>query len=330
MTTDGATSPDDPDWVEEVLSRAMERAEGDPETAAPVLGTPAAENSERMAATEPVIPAETASQADTADGEAMASPSDRTSSSDTRTETGDVHGDRVPVGAVAGGTAGGATAAVTSGVTEKAQSETRMASAQQDSAEEPGAFSAEDSSQRMRSFLEWGAVVLGALAVALLIKTFLMQAYFIPSTSMVPTLNTGDRILVNKVSYKLHDINRGDLVVFNRPPALQTGEDDLIKRVIALPGETIQIEDNQILIDGLLLTEPYLPDGMVTTTRFSNTDNCADSGPTWCQLRDNVIWVMGDNRTSSSDSRTFGPIDADLVVGRAFLRVWPLSEIGAL
>lgn len=327
MTTDGATSPDDPDWVEEVLSRAMERAEGDAETAAPVLGQSAATTSESMAPPA-VTSAEAAPRAETADVEAVAPKPDQISSPSAGTD--DIRGDRVPVGAVAGGTAGGATAAGTSGMTDKAQSETRMASPQQSNAEEPDEFSAADSSQRMRSFLEWGAVVLGALAVALLIKTFLMQAYFIPSTSMVPTLNTGDRILVNKVSYKLHDINRGDLVVFNRPPALQTGEDDLIKRVIALPGETVQIEDNQILIDGLLLTEPYLPEGMVTTTRFSNTDNCADSGPTWCQLRDNVIWVMGDNRTSSSDSRTFGPIDADLVVGRAFLRVWPLSEIGAL
>ena len=91
-----------------------------------------------------------------------------------------------------------------------------------------------DRNRQLRTLIEWSAVIVGALVVALLIKTFLFQAYYIPSQSMEPTLQEGDRILVNKLSYRLHDVNRGDLVVFNRPDNLETEIPDLIKRVVAL------------------------------------------------------------------------------------------------
>lgn len=191
-------------------------------------------------------------------------------------------------------------------------------------------------SSRMRGFLEWGAVVVGALAVALIIKTFLMQAYFIPSRSMEPTLQVGDRVLVNKLSYDFGDISRGDLVVFNRPENQPEGEDDLIKRVIALPGETIEIREGDIFItvvgsaDQQLLREPYLePD--VRTTGIVSIENCAEGSLAGtCIVPDDHVFVMGDNRPGSRDSRFFGPIPEDLVVGRAFLRVWPLGDVGFL
>ena len=187
----------------------------------------------------------------------------------------------------------------------------------------------------MRGFLEWGAVVVGALAVALLIKTFLMQAYFIPSGSMETTLNIGDRVLVNKLSYEFGDVGRGDLIVFERPPNQSGGEDDLIKRVIGLSGERLSIRDNSIFItlpgtdSEQLLQEPYLDEG-IGTHGFVDTAGCDDPTPTSCTVPEGHVFVMGDNRGGSKDSRTFGPIDEDLIVGRAFLRVWPLGDISFL
>jgi signal peptidase I len=195
-------------------------------------------------------------------------------------------------------------------------------------------------SSRMRSFLEWGAVIVGALAVALLIKTFLMQAYFIPSSSMESTLEISDRVLVNKLSYAVGDVSRGDLIVFGRPETQPEGEPDLIKRVIGLGGETIQFRDGQVFIrepggtEYQLLREPYLDEG-VTTRDFPAgplPPNCvAESEDVRaCTIPEGHLFMMGDNRGGSSDSRVFGPIDEETVVGRAFLRVWPLNRLGFL
>jgi signal peptidase I len=179
-------------------------------------------------------------------------------------------------------------------------------------------------SSRTRSIIEWVVVIAGALVVALLIKAFLIQAFYIPSESMVPTLEVGDRVLVNKLSYKLHDVNRGDLVVFERPEG-ETNQDvkDLIKRVVGLPGEEIVIEDNVVFVDGEELPEDYLPVGTVTE---QGSRTCERASP--CVVPDDSVWVMGDNRQHSFDSRYFGPIKENTIVGRAFLRIWPLSSFG--
>jgi signal peptidase I len=160
-----------------------------------------------------------------------------------------------------------------------------------------------------------------AFIIAFLVKTFVAQAFFIPSESMVPTLKKGDRVLVNKLSYRLHDVHRGDVVVFERPPSEPTDPEikDLIKRVIGLPGETVSGDDSgHVLINGKRLNEPYLPKG-VTTSQFDEY-----------KIPPNHYWVMGDNRSNSKDSRYFQAIDDDLIVGRAFVRVWPISSIGLL
>lgn len=170
----------------------------------------------------------------------------------------------------------------------------------------------------LRSTVEWLAVVLGALFVALLIKTFLFQAFFIPSDSMTPTLMVGDRVLVNKLSYDLHDVNRGDLVVFKRPAGTPGDVDDLIKRVIALPGEEVTLDGGTITIDGKALVEPYLPEEVTTC--------CIET----LIVPEDHIFVMGDNRGESFDSRRFGPIPVKSIVGRAFIRVWPPSRVGTL
>ena len=174
-------------------------------------------------------------------------------------------------------------------------------------------------SKALRNLVEWVLVIAGALLVAFLIKTFLFQAFYIPSESMEPTLVDRDRVIVNKLSYRLHDVNRGDLVVFDRPPNEPPTEvEELIKRVIALEGETIEARQGDIFIDGRLLTEPYL-----TSPSSSGT-----FGP--LVIPDGHVFVMGDNRNNSRDSRVFGPIDEDLIVGRAFVRVWPLGRLGFL
>lgn len=170
---------------------------------------------------------------------------------------------------------------------------------------------------KTRGALEWVVVVGGALVAALLIKTFLFQAFFIPSASMEPTLQIGDRVLVNKLSYRFGDIDRGDLVVFKRPDLDAESAAvvrDLIKRVIALPGETIEARDGDIYIGGQRLEEPYLPQGTISENLPSQV------------IPAGTVWVMGDNRTNSRDSRVLGPVDIDTVHGRAFVRIWPIGE----
>ncbi len=164
--------------------------------------------------------------------------------------------------------------------------------------------------------------MVGALVVAFVVKTFLFQAFYIPSESMEPTLDIGDRVLVNKLSYEAHDVNRGDLVVFERPPNdIPIGGDDtedLIKRVVGLPGETIEARDGDVYIDGRRLEEPYLPDDVATQNLPAQ------------QVPAGHVFVMGDNRNNSEDSRFFGAIDQDLIVGRVFVRVWPFDDLSLL
>lgn len=167
----------------------------------------------------------------------------------------------------------------------------------------------------LRNVVEWVLIAGGALLVAFIIKTFLFQAFYIPSLSMAPTLKVNDRVLVNKLSYDLHDVHRGDLIVFESPPNEGSQTKDLIKRVIGLPGETVESQDGHILIDGQVLREPYLgPD--VTTGPVEKITIPPDH-----------LWVMGDNRPNSRDSRFFGAIPESLVIGRAFVRVWPVTAI---
>jgi signal peptidase I len=184
----------------------------------------------------------------------------------------------------------------------------------------------------LRTLVEWVAVAVGALAVALLIKGFLLQAFYIPSESMLTTLHVDDRVLVNKLNYRFGDIERGDVIVFERPPGAGGQIDDFIKRVIALPGETVTLVNGQVFIDDVLLDEPYVEGAptepivaAITGLGCTNTPE-----PDRCTVAEGWYFVMGDNRNSSIDSRSFGPIDGDTVAGRAFLKVWPLSDMGFL
>jgi signal peptidase I len=189
-----------------------------------------------------------------------------------------------------------------------------------------------------RGLAEIPVLAVIALVVAFCLKTFVAQAFYIPSGSMEPQLHVGDRVIVSKLAYHLHDPHRGDIIVFPSP-ADHTVDDSalpirivrgifegvglskpekeiLIKRVIGLPGETVEGRDGHVYIDGRLLIEPYLPPA-VTTDPF---------GPTTIPKGD--LWVMGDNRGNSHDSRfgDVGPIPESTVIGRAIMKVWPIGE----
>lgn len=198
-----------------------------------------------------------------------------------------------------------------------------------------------------RSFLaELPLLMVVALVLALLLKTFLIQAFFIPSQSMVPTLEIGDRVLVNKVLYELRDPRRGEVVVFREDDvvggpdtrslvekvreSLASGlgaspnERDLIKRIIGLPGETIEMRGGVVLIDG----EP-LPEELATQGGYLLAEDLDDFGPT--TVPQDSYFMMGDNRPNSSDSRfSLGPIPRDQLIGRAFVTIWPLDRLSGL
>ncbi|CAN5805518.1 signal peptidase I [soil metagenome] len=195
-------------------------------------------------------------------------------------------------------------------------------------------------SSRWRALAELPLLAAAAIVIALVIKAFLAQAFVIPSEAMTPQLEVGDRVLVSKVSYRLHDPRRGDVLVFDGPrdadveePSLpvrvgrdvleavgvrQPSEQELIKRVIALGGETVEARGGEVYVNGRRLVEPYLPDGRAT----------ADFGPV--DVPEDALWMMGDNRDSSADSRSIGPVDVDRVVGRAVARIWPPGRIAFL
>ncbi len=182
-----------------------------------------------------------------------------------------------------------------------------------------------------RNALEWVGVIVGALLVAGLVRTIALQTFYIPSPSMAQTLVKDDRVLVNKLAYKVGDPKRGDVIVFERPPNETGTIKDLIKRVIGLPGERVSIHDDHVYIDGRELEEPYT-DGLPTEANVGcglgdTTGIDTDEG---MLVPEGHLFVMGDNRVNSQDGRCFGPIDEDLVVGRAFFIIWPPSKVGGL
>jgi signal peptidase I len=190
-----------------------------------------------------------------------------------------------------------------------------------------------------RTAAEWVLVVAGAVAVALLVKTFALQAFFIPSASMEPTLRggvgglPGDRVLVDKLSYHLREPARGDIVVFHAPPDFPDPKvDDLIKRVVGVPGDHIVFDQNKVKVNGNLIDEPYLAPGTPTESvpegarQYGHACTAQDE----CVVPPGHVWVMGDNRTDSEDSRYIGPVDQDLLVGRAFVLLWPFNRVSGL
>ena len=171
-----------------------------------------------------------------------------------------------------------------------------------------------------------------AVVLAVLLRTFVAQAFSIPSESMLPQLEVGDRVVVSRLAYRVHDPRRGDIVVFDAPGEegestplaeravqvvlesvglRQVSTEEYIKRVIGVPGDVVEGRNGRVVVNGRELVEPYLPGGTVTS----------DSPPT--SVPEGELFVMGDNRDASRDSRAFGPVPLDDVVGRAVVRIWP-------
>jgi signal peptidase I len=186
-------------------------------------------------------------------------------------------------------------------------------------------------SRARRTLIEW-LIIIGAVVICtVLLRTFVIQSFYIPSASMEPTLQVGNRIVVDKLSYHLHSINRGDIVVFARPPLEDQEYADLVKRVIGLPGETISSKNCSVYINGKLLNESWLPKAPSSCTRALPGDaNPQYDLPGPVHIPAGEYYVMGDNRTDSEDSRFFGPISSSLIVGRAVAVVWPFSQIKGL
>ena len=185
--------------------------------------------------------------------------------------------------------------------------------------------SASTNGQGLQLIREWVTVLVVALVIAITVRSLILQQFYISGPSMETTMFQDNRVLVNKLSYRLHDIHRGDVVVFDRVTV--DGEvvqhDDLIKRVIGLSGETISIKDCQVFIDGKLLAEPYLND--YDLAQSSVDDRCRVPMMDETLIPENHLFVMGDNRPQSFDSRMFGSIEQNLVVGRAFVTIWPFA-----
>jgi signal peptidase I len=187
-----------------------------------------------------------------------------------------------------------------------------------------------EASSSARWVVELVAVVVVAIIVAVLLRAFVVATYSIPSGSMEPTLQIGDRIVVDKLSYHLHGVDRGNIVVFTTPPNENCAGPpvaDLVKRVIGLPGEVISLEDGKVYINGRLLPEPFLPPDIRTDTYPGPSINGYALHRAY-RIPAGEVFVMGDNRPQSCDSRYWGPIHESTIVGEVDLRIWPLSRIG--
>lgn len=173
--------------------------------------------------------------------------------------------------------------------------------------------------RRGRWLIEGGVIVVIAVVIAILLRLFVVQVFYVPSTSMQPTLHPGDRIVVDKLSFHLHSIEPGDIIVFKRPAAEHCGGKpvpDLVKRVIGLPGQHISSRGNTVLINGKPLAEPWLA---------KDTPLGPPIPPTVVPA--NSYYVLGDNRADSCDSRYWGPVARSLIVGRVVAIIWPLSRL---
>jgi signal peptidase I len=204
-------------------------------------------------------------------------------------------------------------------------------------------FAVEKPASPTRALRELPVLLVIAGVIAFVVRTFVAQAFYIPSGSMLPQLQILDRVVVSKLAYKLHDPRRGDIVVFDnpypKPPnphpndniarrvgrdigeaigVVQPSTDEFIKRVIALPGETVEGREGHVYVNGRLLHEPYLKPTVITSTFAPVT------------IPHGQLWVMGDNRTNSGDSRVFGPIRQKKIVGRAIVKVWPIPKASFL
>lgn len=164
---------------------------------------------------------------------------------------------------------------------------------------------------------EIASLLLFSAAVFILLR-LAVPGSIVQGSSMQPSFSDGERILISRWDYVWGEPARGDIIIFNSPQPLQSNEPPLIKRVIGLPGETVEIRDTQIYINGVPLDEPYIKEPC-------NQMNCRDN--IW-ELAEDEYFIMGDNRNSSRDSRRFGPVPRGNIIGEALVRFWPLDNLG--
>jgi len=170
--------------------------------------------------------------------------------------------------------------------------------------------------RRKRVLVETAFTIFVTVLLAVLVRTFAVQTFWIPSASMVPTLDVYDRILVDKLFFNWRDVHEGEIVVFSHPPLDNCpGEGDLVKRVIALPGQTIYSSGNSIYINGRRLAEPYLPkpDPLGLPIASKQHPYRVPAGQ---------FYMLGDNRSDSCDSRFWGPIKGSTIIGKVVLVFW--------
>ena len=173
-----------------------------------------------------------------------------------------------------------------------------------------------------RALVETGVIIAVAVLLAGLVRTFAFQTFWIPSASMVPTLGVYDRILVQKAFFSWHDVREGEIVVFSHPPLDNCPgpeEGDLVKRVIALPGQTIYSSGNSIYVNGRLLAEPYLPQYDPLGPPIASSQHPYRVPP-------GEFYVLGDNRADSCDSRYWGPLKGSSIIGKVVLTFWHESH----
>ena len=193
-------------------------------------------------------------------------------------------------------------------------------------ADEKGALAEKDEGSEsggLSGILWFLGPVVGAVLVALVIKTFVVTPYVVPTGSMLETIQEGDMLLGECVTLHFHEPEQGEIVTFLSPLDGET----LIKRVIAVGGQTVDLVDGQVYVDGERLDEPYTED----KPTYSLSDYAGSAGIEYpYTVPEGTVWVMGDNRTNSRDSRYFGPVDVDDVTSRALFIYWPPSDIGGL
>ena len=178
----------------------------------------------------------------------------------------------------------------------------------------------------MDAIREWITVIGVALLIAFVVRGFVLQQFYISGPSMESTMFQNNRVLVNKLSYRLHDIHRGDVVVFDRvtTDGVEVQHDDLIKRVIGVAGDSVSIAGCVVSVNGSEIEEPYLNNYDLAQQNLE--DRCRVPEMASAIVEPGHLFVMGDNRPQSFDSRMFGTIEEDLVVGRAFVIIWPLGS----
>ncbi len=173
-----------------------------------------------------------------------------------------------------------------------------------------------------KEIIDWVKAIVIAGVIAFLLHTFVFSLVLVDGISMNPTLSNSERLVLNKTSYIFKEPDRGDIVVFH-----VNQSENYIKRVIGLPGETIEIRDDQLLINGEQVDEPYL-EVIKETYNEVGVQLTEDFGPV--KIRDDHLFVMGDNRKNSSDSRALGAISKEEMMGKVSIRIWPLNRVGLL